>query len=243
MRADLALIGFGNVGRQLRTAPRPTPGLAGPRLRSRVPHRRHRDQTSWMDVRRRGPGCGAGGHRSWSPLRIAASAERPPKARRPMEASTSSGRLGRSTADLKVVIETTTLDVAAGQPAIDYVRAGLQAGCDVVTANKGPVVVRLRGTRCAGHGSRPVVPIRRRGHGRRAGLQSGAGDDAGGADPRVSRGHQQHHESRPDRDRAWRGFRQRGRAHAGSWASRRPTRRSISKAGMPRPRPRRLRTC
>ena len=28
-----------------------------------------------------------------------------------------------------------------GQPAIDYVRAALQCGCDVVTANKGPVAV------------------------------------------------------------------------------------------------------
>jgi homoserine dehydrogenase len=48
-------------------------------------------------------------------------------------------RLERSTADFKVLIETTTLDITSGQPAIDYVRAGLQAGCDVVTANKGPV--------------------------------------------------------------------------------------------------------
>src|SRR6185437_5328219 len=48
-------------------------------------------------------------------------------------------RLGQSTADVKAVIETTTLDVTAGQPAIDYVRAALQSGCDVVTANKGPV--------------------------------------------------------------------------------------------------------
>jgi homoserine dehydrogenase len=46
--------------------------------------------------------------------------------------------LGRSNADLKILIETTTLDVQAGQPAIDYVRAALQSGCDVVTANKGP---------------------------------------------------------------------------------------------------------
>lgn len=47
-------------------------------------------------------------------------------------------RLARGDAPLKVVIETTTLDIDAGQPAIDYVRAALQAGCDVVTANKGP---------------------------------------------------------------------------------------------------------
>ena len=47
-------------------------------------------------------------------------------------------RLAQSNAPLKVVIETSTLDIAAGQPAIDHVRAGLQAGCHVVTANKGP---------------------------------------------------------------------------------------------------------
>jgi homoserine dehydrogenase len=38
-----------------------------------------------------------------------------------------------------VVVETTVLDVRAGQPAIDHVRAGLSAGADVITANKGPV--------------------------------------------------------------------------------------------------------
>jgi homoserine dehydrogenase len=47
-------------------------------------------------------------------------------------------RLSRSDAPLKVVVETTTLDIEAGQPAIDHVRAALQAGCHVVTANKGP---------------------------------------------------------------------------------------------------------
>lgn len=47
-------------------------------------------------------------------------------------------RLGRSDAPLKVVIETTTLEITAGQPAIDHVRAALQSGCHVATANKGP---------------------------------------------------------------------------------------------------------
>lgn len=47
--------------------------------------------------------------------------------------------LRHSDADFRVVIETTTLDIAAGQPAIDHVRAGISAGCHVVTANKGPV--------------------------------------------------------------------------------------------------------
>jgi homoserine dehydrogenase len=47
-------------------------------------------------------------------------------------------RLAQSDAPLKVLVETTTLDITAGQPAINYVRAALQAGCHVVTANKGP---------------------------------------------------------------------------------------------------------
>jgi homoserine dehydrogenase len=38
-----------------------------------------------------------------------------------------------------VVVETTVLNIAAGQPAIDHVRAGLRAGAHVITANKGPV--------------------------------------------------------------------------------------------------------
>jgi len=47
-------------------------------------------------------------------------------------------RLAETDAPLKVLIETTTLDIKAGQPAIDHVRAALQAGCHAVTANKGP---------------------------------------------------------------------------------------------------------
>ena len=47
-------------------------------------------------------------------------------------------RLAASEAPLKVMVETTTLDITAGQPAIDHVRAALQAGCHAVTANKGP---------------------------------------------------------------------------------------------------------
>ena len=46
--------------------------------------------------------------------------------------------LARSAAPMKVLVETTTLDITAGQPAIDHVRAALTAGCHVVTANKGP---------------------------------------------------------------------------------------------------------
>ena len=43
-----------------------------------------------------------------------------------------------------VVVETTTLDIARGQPAIDHVRAALRGGAHVVTANKGPAAFAFR---------------------------------------------------------------------------------------------------
>lgn len=43
-----------------------------------------------------------------------------------------------------VVMEATWLNPQTGQPATDYVRAALQAGRHVVTANKGPVAFALR---------------------------------------------------------------------------------------------------
>ena len=39
-----------------------------------------------------------------------------------------------------VVFETTSLNPETGQPAIDYLRASLQAGAHTITANKGPIV-------------------------------------------------------------------------------------------------------
>lgn len=47
-------------------------------------------------------------------------------------------RLGASKADLRILVETTTLDIQAGEPATSHVRAAIDAGCHVVTANKGP---------------------------------------------------------------------------------------------------------
>ncbi len=38
-----------------------------------------------------------------------------------------------------VMVETTVLDIARGQPAIDHVRTALESGAHVITANKGPV--------------------------------------------------------------------------------------------------------
>ena len=46
--------------------------------------------------------------------------------------------LGTSNAPLRVVVETTTLNIENGGPAIEHVKAALGSGCHVVTANKGP---------------------------------------------------------------------------------------------------------
>lgn len=57
------------------------------------------------------------------------------------EVSTNSGIsdwLQRSKPD--VLFETTSLNPETGQPAIDYLRASLEAGVHTITANKGPVV-------------------------------------------------------------------------------------------------------
>ena len=53
-------------------------------------------------------------------------------------------RLGASDANLRVMAETTTLSVRDGQPAIDHVEAALTADCHVITANKGPVAFGYR---------------------------------------------------------------------------------------------------
>jgi len=53
-------------------------------------------------------------------------------------------RLAASDAELRVVVETTTLDVKDGEPAIGHVRAAIAAGCHVVTANKGPIAFAYR---------------------------------------------------------------------------------------------------
>lgn len=133
VRADLALVGFGHVGRRfasLLAEHRPRligeegldcriVGVATRRLGARF-------DAGGLDVDRIGgdsqPDAGA-----------AISVPDAGAAFAVIDA------LGRSTADIRVMVETTVLDISAGQPAIDHVRAGFAAGCDVVTANKGPV--------------------------------------------------------------------------------------------------------
>ncbi len=130
MRADLALIGFGHVGRRFA------------RLLS--------ERRDWLSLdydldcrivsiatRRHGSIVNASGVDADE---LAKEIERDPSSRLGDAGDSFAAirALADSPAELKIVIETTVLDVGAGQPAIDHVRAALQAGCHVITANKGP---------------------------------------------------------------------------------------------------------
>jgi homoserine dehydrogenase len=52
-----------------------------------------------------------------------------------------------------VVVETTTLDIERGEPAIGHVRAALAGGAHVVTANKGPIAFAYRALNQAAAGA------------------------------------------------------------------------------------------
>jgi homoserine dehydrogenase len=144
MRADLALIGFGNVGRRFARL------LAETRERLAAEHgltcrivgiATARHGTAWsadgLDADAAAARVERGG--------TATSDDRPGGA----TSLDIIERLGHSDAELRVVVETTTLDITAGQPAIDHVRAGFAAGCHVVTANKAPAAFEYAALRAA----------------------------------------------------------------------------------------------
>jgi homoserine dehydrogenase len=121
MRADIALIGYGNVARRFEQL------LAE---RQRRLESDHRLTCRIVATSSRRHGTFAGGAACDG-------------------AFDAISHLGRSDADLRVMIETTTLDVKSGEPAISHVRAAIKAGCHVVTANKGPVAFAYRELRDA----------------------------------------------------------------------------------------------
>ena len=125
-RADLVLVGFGHVGRRFASLldERRPALLARYGLDCRIVGIATRQMGARFDLR----GVDIAQH---SP------ASHPAASSAALEVITQLARA--SDADLKVVVETTVLDIAAGQPAVDHVRAGLSAGCHVITANKGPV--------------------------------------------------------------------------------------------------------
>ena len=142
MRADLALIGFGNVARTFvrLLQDRSRLLLHDDDLECRIvgiTTRTHGTAYSSrgldaIDAVRR---VETGG--SVSDLHNAADGE-------PPTSLTCIQRLATSEAPLRVVVETTPLSIEAGEPATGHVETALSAGCDVVTANKGPVAFAYR---------------------------------------------------------------------------------------------------
>jgi homoserine dehydrogenase len=146
---DLILVGFGNVGRRfVRLLDERASSLRGEHgLDWRVVAiATGRHGAAWnldgVDVER-ALALVEGGESLDALASHAAPAAAAPRARGAssvaiIEQVAAAARASGSTRHL-VVVETTVLDIAAGQPAIDHVRAGLRAGAHVITANKGPV--------------------------------------------------------------------------------------------------------
>ena len=132
MRADLALVGFGHVGRRFaRLIEERRDWLAlDYDLECRV---------VGISTRRHGSLFRASGLDAAS---IATALDRgTPVDEHDAHAADSFDvirQLSGTDAPIKILIETTTLDIQAGQPAIDHARTALQLGCHVATANKGP---------------------------------------------------------------------------------------------------------
>jgi homoserine dehydrogenase len=126
MRIDLALIGFGHVGR---------------RFARLLNESRGRLEFDWrvtgIATARHGHTCnGAGVDLDRALARVEAGLPLP--GGEALDAFGVIDHMRASDAPLRVVVETTTLDIRAGQPAVDHVRRSFAAGCHVVTANKGP---------------------------------------------------------------------------------------------------------
>ena len=137
MRADLALIGFGHVGRRFARL------LDEQRARLREQHdlecrivgiatRQH--GVAYDALGLDGPAAAARVENGGS-LPASHDARSMPAGAGSLDVIT---HLSASDAPLRVVVESTTLDIGAGQPAIAHVVAALSAACDVITANKGP---------------------------------------------------------------------------------------------------------
>jgi homoserine dehydrogenase len=139
MRADILLVGFGNVGRRFARL------LAE---REDVLRRQH-------DLETRIIGISTGLHgSSFEPLGLDVGAMLRAYADGQRLSNDVRGpgpcaeeliaRLGGSDAPLRVMVETTPLAIGDGQPAIGHIETALDEGCDAVTANKGPVAFAYR---------------------------------------------------------------------------------------------------
>jgi len=138
MRADLALVGFGHVGRR----------FAALLEEQRASLRREHDLDTriiGIATERHGARFAPDGVDVAQALDTIAGGgmlgdERESGATVPQLLQ----RLAETSSPMRVLIETTTLKIADGQPAIGHVEAAIDAGCHVVTANKGPVAFAYR---------------------------------------------------------------------------------------------------
>jgi homoserine dehydrogenase len=144
MRADLVLVGFGNVGRRF----------------VRLLDEQRDSLADTFDLECRIVGIATAKHGAiFSPDGLFATNPAAPTA--PVDAlpalypgaESVEGslevieRLGRSDSPTRVVVETTTLNIVDARPALDHVEAAFEAGCHVITANKGPVAFAYDGLR------------------------------------------------------------------------------------------------
>jgi homoserine dehydrogenase len=139
MLADLALVGFGHVGRRF------------VHLLDERRDRLERDlDLSWrvtgIATRRHGTVYDAAGVDALAAARhVEAGGSVSDLGASRIEGSRAViAALARSDAPLRVLVETTTLDITDAQPALDHVRLALEAGCHVATANKGPAAFAYR---------------------------------------------------------------------------------------------------
>ncbi len=131
---DLLLIGYGNVARRFAS-------LLGEQRGALA--RDHGLRARIVGVATRHHGCTLSGRRVTPPSTLRFIREATKKS----AAAATQRRL--------VVIETTTLDIDRGEPAIGHIRAALAGGAHVITANKGPVAFAYRGlARAAGRANR-----------------------------------------------------------------------------------------
>jgi len=123
VRFDLVFVGFGNVGRRFAA-------LLDERRAALSRDFDVTTRTVGIVTRHRAELRGAKPPAPASPIDFVA---------RATDLHRSSARAGRL-----VVVETTTLDIGAGRPAIDHVRAALAGGAHAITANKGPAAFAYR---------------------------------------------------------------------------------------------------
>jgi homoserine dehydrogenase len=138
MRADLALVGFGNVGRRF--------AILLDERRERLSREEGLEvRVIGIATRRHGTAYASDGLDAVAAVAAVESGQSlsnwdgRPAGAPPSDSFETIARLARSSAPMRVLVETTTLDIVAGQPAIDHVRQAMTAGCHVITANKGPV--------------------------------------------------------------------------------------------------------